>query len=82
MNTKIGEFIKVWLPFYDPDFPNCKGETPWAVVTQILSTGNILARLDNEPIATDLHGHSYNDIVELHVGDDGRWTPAELGTAH
>ena len=68
------EFVKVFLPFLDPEMPGCRGETPWAELVETLPSGNIKARLDNHLVGTDIHGFKLDDIVEFSE-QDGRWQP-------
>ena len=67
------DFIKVFIPFSDPDMPGCRGESPWAELVETLPSGNIRARIDNH-LVTDIHGFKLDDIVEFSIQDE-RWQP-------
>ncbi len=45
-----------------------KGESPWAIITEIIDETHIKARINNDLINTNEHGIIYNDILsfELH----------------
>lgn len=52
---KIGDIIKVHLP----------GESPWAQCVAIHDDGTFNGRIDNNPVALDLHSYKFGDVVRF-----------------
>ncbi len=65
---KPGDRIKVFLP----------GESPWATVVSVHEDGRLVARIDNHPVCTNMHGYSHGDLAtfEKRIGDG--WESWEL----
>ena len=54
---KIGKHVKVFL----------KGESPWAIVTKIISPTHIKAKIDNHLVSTDMHGLLFGDVADFEL---------------
>ena len=61
-----GTIVKVFL----------KGESPWAYVLDIVN-GNVIGRIDNDLIFTDIHGYKRGDVLEFYQKDYGKFKSLE-----
>jgi hypothetical protein len=63
---KIGDHVKVFL----------KGESPWAIVTEIISPTKIRAKIDNHLVSTDSHGLKLGEIADFELKEIVKGCPS------
>jgi hypothetical protein len=62
---KFGSHMKFRIAHVTRD--SIEGEWPWGQVVGVVNDHRVVVRVDNELIASDLHGIFFGDLVELEM---------------
>jgi len=72
MTIEVGQELKVFL----------KGESPWIVVTEVISDTVVKGTINNDLMFPDMHGYQCGDEVTVNWHPVRSWVPVEKQEAN